>query len=263
MTSRENNDALLWEVGRKLSEREDEELLAEEIAAYRQGRLSVEAAEELERQLGQSPEGRRQMARLAGCEPAAPAAGVRERLMASLPPARSQWASRTWAKAAAIFAVGCSVFLLTRAPAPLPDELTYDVAAEGLEARRGPSPGAREVEAYPETRIRITASPRPAAVKGVEFGLYRQSDARLERIGFGDGVSLEVIRGAAVISARADDLANPAQASTRLFLVAAPPGDLPGSFELKTSDAHGALERQGRRRAYPVEIRLVAPSEAR
>ncbi len=164
-----------------------------------------------------------------------------------------------WAKAAAIFAVGCSVFLLTRAPAPLPEELSYDVAAEGLAAVRSPQPGAREVEAYPDTLIRITASPRPTAVKRVEFGLYRQSGTRLERIGFGGDVSLEVVRGAAVVSARAAALADPARASTRLFLVAARPGDLPASFELGSADARGTLERQGRRRVYPVEIRLLQP----
>lgn len=262
MASPDDFDALLWEMGRKLSEQDVEELAAEEIAAYRGGRLPVAEAEELEQKLGQAPEGRRQLARLAGPAPVLANPAVREKVMASFS-VRPRLVSGTWAKVAAIFAVGCSVFLLTRAPASLPEELSYDVAAEGLAALRHPSPGAREVEAYPDTLIRITASPRPAAVKEVEFGLYRQSGTELERIGLTGGVRLEVVRGAAVIAGRAADVADPAQASTRLFLVAARRGDLPGSLALRSSDARGALERQGRRRAYPVEIRLLAPSEAK
>jgi hypothetical protein len=275
-----DENELLWEVGSKVADESSVDLPDQALIAYREGRLAKEEARAHERDLGRSTQARARLAELATCGSAPPAPHVRGAVLAGfdasfqrrpeLEPARGP-VSGSLLKAAAIAVVGLGMLMLMRLPfaapppQPLPAAVAYDVAAEGLATRRQSVPGGREIEAYPETRIRITASPRAAAVKSIEFGVYRETAERLVRLELGSGLEIETIRGAAVVTGPARALAAPGPGSTRLFLVAARPGDLPAKVEIGAeAPAHAApgaaaveaLEEAGRRRAYPVVIHL-------
>lgn len=254
-------EELLWETGRVVSGQAADEPSREELAAYREGRLPSEVAENVEKALGHAAGGRRQLAELAGVEPAQTDPRVREAFLTSFDvAARTSKMGRLMVQAALV-AMGLAVLWLTRSPERLPADLAYDVEAEGLAAVRRPPATSRRVEAYPDTRIRITVSPRPAALREVEFGLYVRSGRLLERQPLDAGVELKTIRGAAVVEARARDLADPAEADAEIFVAAARPGDLPRRFVLDSSDAASVIAANGRRRAYSVEIRFRAPPQ--
>lgn len=257
-------DELLWELGRKAPEDTTGVPLGE-LLAYRNGGLPRADAEEVERALAGSREARARMAELAALEPATPAPRIRATVLSSFDDAfcdGTAAARGPWLKAAAIAAIGLGMLLLLRlsqvapAPVPLPAEVAYDVEAEGLATSRQSASRGDTIEAYPETRVRITATPRFDAAREVEFGLYRETPRRLERLEPGASFTIETVRGAAVLTALAVDLVAPATESTRLFLVAGRPGDLPPTVEPGTAGAGGALEDAGRRRAYPVVIHL-------
>lgn len=267
----DDENELLWELGRKAPDDGSADLSDDQLAAYREGRLATDDAASCEGHLVRSPEARARLAELAATPSATPPPYVRDAVLASFEasfrrPAAPALGSAhgplrgSLLKTAAIAALGLGMLLLVRLslvpPEPLPADLAYDVEAEGLATVRQAVPGGREIEAYPETRVRITASPRPAAVKEIEFAVYRQSAGRLDRLELGSGLVLETIRGAAVLTGEARDLLLPDTGATRLFLVAARPGDLPATVELASSGAVEALEQAGRRRAYPVVIHL-------
>lgn len=267
MNLRTDWDDLLWEMGRNVSGEAAEEPSKEALAAYREGRLPAEEAEDLERALSHAPVGRTWMAELSGVGAGAPDARVREAFLARFDHSVRVSNLRRLVVQAALVAMGLSVLWLTRSPEPLPADLAYDVQAEGLATVRRtppvrPQPDRREVDAYPETRIRISVSPRPEAVREVEFGLYRRSGRLLERLPFDSDVRLEILRGAALVSARAADLADPETHTAELLFAAARPGDLPRRFVVDSSDAASALAAGGRRRAYSLKIRFQAPTPA-
>lgn len=250
---------LLWETGTTVSGQAAEETSREELAAYREGRLPAEEAEELERWLSFAQGGRRQMAELSGIELGRPDPRVRDAFLASFDHSARIGKRGRLVVQAALLAMGFSVLWLSRSPEPLPEDLAYDVQAEGLATVRRPPPAGQRVEAYPDTRVRITVSPRPAAVREIEFGLYRRSGRLLERLPFDSEVRLEVVRGAAVVSARAGALAEPLASAAELVLAAARPGDLPRRFVLDASDGTSGLAESGRRLAYRLDIRFRAP----
>lgn len=262
---------LLWEMGRRVPSNSSPDLPDHRLVAYREGRLSRADAESCEHDLGRSVEARARLAELAVLESVTPSAHVRQAVLASfdgsfrLPAAPACEPARgplrgSLLKAAAIAVFGLGMLLLMQlslahpSQRTLPPDLAYEVQAEGLAQVRRPAPGGREIEAYPETRVRITVSPRAAAVNDIEFGVYRESAARLERLHA--GIETRAIRGAAVVTAEARDLVSPDAESARLYLVAARPGDFPATLEVGQGAAGAALEEAGRRRAYPFVIHL-------
>lgn len=272
MSTRDVDADLLWEMGKFVSGRQELafEPSDDKLVAYRDGSLTPEESEIMERKLAAASGPRQQLAKLADIGAQGPDASVRDAMLdafasslGSRRPSGRAWkpaqGERGILQAAVLVAVICSplLFFLDRTPADLPAELTYDVVAEGLVTVRRPPPGEQQVEAFADTPVHITAYPKPQAVQDVEFGLYRYADGRLERLPFGRGVVLEVIRGAAVVTARASELAHAGAEDTLLFLVAARPGDLPAGMTVSRLGARLALQDGERRRAYPLEIRLV------
>ena len=268
---------LLWETGRSVYGTTLSEPAVQMLDAYRTGHLSNEDTADVERRLARAPEARRRMAELAGIEAARPDSRVREAVLAGF--GRSGEASRVTkprtgrllVQVAAALAVALSLAWFMSLPEPLPANLAYEVQIEGLTAVRSSVAveAPRQVDAYPDTRIRITASPQPDAVRQVEFGLYRAAGSSLERLELVEATPadgslgagrLEIVRGAAVVTARAGDLAPTAATRVKLFLVAARPGDLPRRLEVGSSSAAQVLEQGDRRQAYPLEIRFVSAS---
>jgi ferric-dicitrate binding protein FerR (iron transport regulator) len=152
MELRTDWDDLLWETGTKVSGPGAVEPSKEELAAYREGRLSSEEAEKLERALSQAAGSRRQLAELAGIEPTLPDPRVREAFLARFDHATRSGRRARLAVQAALVAMGFSVLWFTRSPESLPADLAYDVRAEGLATVRRPPPASRRVEAYPDHR---------------------------------------------------------------------------------------------------------------
>jgi hypothetical protein len=142
---------------------------------------------------------------------------------------------------------------------PLPAGLAFDVTASGLAAVRGPSSRADgEVEAYPNTRVRLAVTPRGAAVSGLELGLYRLHGERLERI---EAADFREERGAATLSAAAADLVGREPGRHTLYVVVARRRDVPPTETDATGrDPELLLAATGRRLVYPFTIDLLPPA---
>jgi len=244
-------EELLWELSRLNEEGEaGPSVSGEELEAWRAGRLSEADAERVEARLAADPAARTRLAELAEIRPPAPPAAVRDRVLARFAgeaPRRRvlRWLPAAALAAALLAAIGISLV----GPSRLPGGLEYDVTAQGLARERSADrPGA--FEAYPETRVRIAVEPRGEAEAGVEIGLYREKDDRLERV----PVRVEMDRGAAVLTGTASALVGTAPGPHDLWIVVARPGDLPSA-----GDPRKLLEDQERWRAYPLRLTLLTP----
>jgi hypothetical protein len=253
---------LLWEISRRDEPAEGPPPPDEALQAYREGRLPEEEALRMEALLAASPAARARLAELAGVAAPAPPAAVRSRVLARFPGRPSRSPVRRWLPAAAlaaslVLAIGYSVW---NTPS-LPAGLSYEVTAAGIARDRSAGKTAEALEAFPGTRVRLVVEPRGEALADVGFGVYRERGRRLERLATsGGGLSLEVRRGAAVLTAPASALVGDRPGTYDLYLVVARPGDLPAGYDVTTeTDREALLEDDGRRLAYPVRLTLLAP----
>lgn len=260
MTPTEPDD-LLWEISRRDEPAGSPPPPDEALAAYREGRVTDEEGERIEAQLADSPAARTRLAELAGVTAPAPPPAVRERVLARFPGRAPRHPVRRWLAAAALaasllLAVGYSVL---HRPG-LPAGLEYQVTASGIARERSAGPAAGPVEAYPETRVRLVIEPQGEALAEVDFGIYRERGPSLERLTPGGPLTLEIRRGAAVLTGPASSLVGDRPGTYDLYLVVARPGDLPAEHGLEPgADREAVLEDGGRRRAYSVRLHLLAP----
>ena len=273
---RDAEELLQWLA--EVEEKETEGPPGDRLAEYRDGRLAPGEATELEALLGEHREARERLAALAGVRLSEPSRAIREAVLAdfaasagsggSLAPRVSRSRRRTagwraavagFAAVAALAAVAFGTWRLSDRWANRPDSTAVpEVRATiaGLaDERAAPTYGA-EARALPDTTVRIEASPREAAVAGVELALYRSGGPGLERIAEDFLRRLPAGRGAISIEARAADLVGSVPGRYVLFLVAAPRGELPPTFELARGETPQTALSD--RRVIPLGIELLA-----
>jgi hypothetical protein len=129
-----------------------------------------------------------------------------------------------------------AIGLNLRPRANLPPDLSYRVTISGMAQERSARSAASEAEVYPQTRVRIAAEPLGAAIADLEFGLYRRAEHGLVRVGPGEGLAVEVYRGAAVFTGRAGDLVGERPGTHELYVVVARPGQLPPHLRFEAAD---------------------------
>ncbi len=237
------------------------------LADYRAGRLPPEEEERLELAMARDRALRHRLLALAAVRPvpAAESAAiprVREAVLAAAWPAPRRG---LWAAAAALVAAAILPWLLLRdgqpPERPLP-EYAVEVAGLAVERDGAPTdgPGSAVAQALPQTRVSIVATAEGEPVAGVDYGLYRQRGARLERLPTGGAIEIEARPEAVVLEAEAEDLVGEAPGTHTLFVVVARQGELPRGLVLATGEgAVQALEDGGARRVLPVVIELKDP----
>jgi hypothetical protein len=258
-----NNDheKLLWQLADIIEDSDQPPATDEVLATYRQGELSKEESRRLERHLACSRSARARLVELARAELDAPPPALREQVLRRASKARARWRWSRWSIPAAIAAVlllSVSVLINRSGPTALPENLAYDVVATGLADARDAAAASASVNAYPQTEIRVTITPRDVAVANVEIALYQERGAWLQRAHPGSQVQLQEQRGVAIMTSRAADLVGSTPGTYHLWVVAAVAGDLPDRFQLAAGESARQVLRDGsRRRAYPLEITLV------
>jgi len=274
---RDAEELVRWlaEVEEEGAEESIDERAEERLAVYRRSQTAADPEKDsevpedsgIEAMLGASPVARARLAALSGVSLPEPSRSTRETVLAgfaaslgSAPqesprPHRSRWPISWLAAAAALAAVVLGTWWLGgRFGAPAVPE--YQATIAGLAEERAAPVGGAFARAYPETIVRIEAMPRAVAAAGIELGLYRSSDRRLERITEDSLRRLPAGRGAAVFEARAADLVGSAPGRHVLYLVAARSGRLPDSVEWTPGAAPGAALPG--RQAIALEIEMLA-----
>jgi hypothetical protein len=228
----------------------------ERLRAWREGRLSVEEARELEALLSHSAAGRRRLIELAGIpriDSSLPLRRVRKAVLGEARPRHLWHSQRAWRSAAAIAAmlVLAVIGIFLRQPA-LPKGLAYDVSARGLAEVRSGEATTSEVRAYPGTTVRIVLRPQGDSPAGLSFALFRREGGGLRRVREPEEVRLESERGSATFSGTASRvLATDVPGHYPVFVVVSARNRLPSHVE--TVDA---LRSSGRL-IYPMTITLL------
>ena len=231
------------------------------LRAFRDGALNDEEAREVETALAANWRARERLAAVAGVDLPAPDSALREAILdRSFPAAPVERSGRWWPAAAAFAAAAMLATALSYPllrPPTLPAQVDYQVSLTGLAAERSASEARELVHAFPETRIRISVEPVGVSVDGLEIGLYRQRELRLQRLIPDDHLRLETYRGAGLFEAAAEDLVGLEHGIHSLYVVVAKRGDLPPEVVLKPGeDPQEAIEKNSRRRAYARRIQV-------
>ena len=228
------------------------------LDAFRQGSLSPGDRQDLLTRLRREPALRRCLAARAGVAPVPPAA-IRDRVLAKIAPKKKFLHRGRWLAAAAALVVALGLALLSP-PSDLPPEVSYSVEIRGIAAVREPSGNPGPAEAFSNTVIRMIVRPAQEHDQEVVFAVYRAQEGSLARVPETD---IEVARhgGAATLSAEAGNLIAGGPGTHTLYLVVARSDDLPPEIAMRSGDdLRDRLTDGGRRRAYPVSIRLLPNS---
>jgi hypothetical protein len=240
------SDELLWELPR--AETADDRPAPDdaELHAYRGGSLPPVAAGRLEWRLAGSRRGRARLAELAGIRLDSPA------------PPRATSFRLAAAMLAVAATIGITALLVvgrgtpwTEAPRPLPE---FTIRAEGLAATRG-LPG--DARALPGGRVRVVVEPRGDAIPGLRFAAYRIEDGGLARLVEPGEVAIEVDRGSAVLTARAERLIGAARGTRPFFVVVGAGGRFPDRVPLAAAGPVAELGRITGGRVYQVPLTIV------
>lgn len=265
MTEKERED-LLWSLASRARAGEGSAGLTDrDLEKYREGSLDPEKEKEVELALATDRRARERLAEIAGIKLPGPPVELRERVLRRRPKAlkgkrRPRW-RRWWPGLVTAAVLALSLLPLLRPPA-LPEDLAFDLSAQGLSSVRGldPAPASEEplIEAYSETRIRVRLEPRGEARSGLRFRIYRRDGNALHRVVPEPPLSLEVSRGAALLEGPAAALAGATAGGFDFFFVVHRPGDAPASeIELGGIEPNLLLAAGQRRKVYPWKIRLL------
>ncbi len=228
------------------------------LRAYRDGRLEEGESRAMEAALGNSQKARRRLVELSGISLDVPPPRLREEILRHRPLGRQKTSRRLprprWLAAAAALLAMILAWPTLRTPS-LPPDLAYDVTVTGLASTRSSPEAGGEVEALPETRLRITVEAVARAESEVEIALYRRSGSRLERIEPGGQLQMQMSRGAGLFEAQAADLVGRGAGLHELVVVVGRSGDLPATLTLGPPESPYATVTQGdRRRVYPQQV---------
>jgi hypothetical protein len=247
---------------RALADREPDDGLPapadERLRAYREGLLSDDEARELERVLARSAAGRRHLLELAGIDRSLPLRRVRGAVLGAAGHRRRRAAP--WLSAAAV-AAAIVLALLAFFPHRhgLPVGLAYDVGARGLAETRETGEVRSEIQAYPDTPVRIFVQPRgEESPAEVSFALFRRERGVLRQVRRPEEVRLTNDRGSAAFEGPAGRvLATRTPGAYRLYVVAWVGDEPPSRLELAPGqDPAGALRDSGRL-VYTVTVKLL------
>lgn len=258
-------ERLLWELTANGSVRSDAEPTRipddDTLRAFRDGDLSEGRTREVEISLAASQEARERLAVLAGVSLPVPNPELREAILnQSFPQPRVDPSQRWWPVAAGLAAAAMVAavlsFPLLRSPA-LPEQVGYEVSMTGLATERSTTEARELVQALPETRIRISVEPTGTSIDGLEIGLYRRDELRLQRLIPDTHLRLETHRGAGLFEAAAADLVGAEPGVHSLYVVVAKRRDLPSEVVLHPGDDPlKTLQEGSRRRAYERQIQV-------
>jgi hypothetical protein len=268
-----DSESLLWQLGDAPLKASAAAPDAERLERYRRGELAEDETVELERELAEAPTARGQLLAGAGVTPAGPRAELRARVLASwaegaapaapLPATRPPrgWRQRWFPVAAAALvalAIGLGWWEGVGSRAPLP---RYELAAEGLaEVRGAVEPVTQRVRALPQTRLTLTLTPQGPGGAAARFALYRLEGDRLRRLGAADGLEVEVERGVARLTGRAQDWVGSEVGEHRLWVVVRSEAEGPAEIVVPAgTEPAAALVGPG---GQGVEVRIEIVDEA-
>jgi hypothetical protein len=242
----------------------------ERLRAWREGRLPPEEAREMEETLGRSAAGRRRLlelsniADIAGIDRSLPLRRVRKAVLDQADrPVRRRIAPRYVAAMAIAATIVLALAGILSRHRALPEGLAYDVSARGLAEVRSVEEAPGEVQAYPDTTLRIFVRPQGDSPAGLSFALFRLEGGggTLRRVRQPDEVRLESERGSAALSGIASRvLATRVPGAYPLFVVVTREM-LPSSIELKPGQAPEAALKASGRLVYPVKVILLRAEE--
>lgn len=246
---------LLAELANVEESRKGTNLSDDTLMAYREGRLTEAEAKRVEIILCHDSEKRARLAELAGTAMPMPSPDLKARVLRALP----RRTYRRWLVAASLVAaVLVAGMLWLQSPAPLPENLAFDVTVHGEAVVRDASVRSATLSVAPTQELRLVVSPKETAVKGLEFGLYRSNKLYIERIP-NDLLTVSVTRGVATLSGLASDLCGSASGPCTLWVVVARDGDLPVKRRLEPGREPGEVLADGSRRlVYPQTIEIKA-----
>jgi hypothetical protein len=242
--SRVEHDALLWELPRAEGIDDAPAPADSVLAAYRAGNLAAEQEARIEWTLAGSRQGRARLAELAGIRLELPA--PRRRLRRSL-------AAATLAAAATLGIA--SLLFLGRGGPVLPE---FDVRAEGLAAARA-LPG--EARALADGRVRVRVEPRADGIPDLRFAVYRAEAEALIRLTEPDEIAIDVERGAALLTARAERLIGAGEGTRPFYVVVSARASLPRRVPVDVEGPEAALAAASKGRVYRVPLTIVPPPE--
>ncbi|MCB1033538.1 MAG: hypothetical protein KDD47_06860 [Acidobacteria bacterium] len=263
MTAKDQ-ESLLWNLASHPAPAGDSTELTDEILErYRSGALDPEQEKEVELVLAADRRGRERLADLAGVRLPTPPPHLRQRILDHRPGQPSSHRRGTlfrWWPALAAAVLLFAVIAPLLGPKDLPQGLEFELRAEGLASVRGEgavTAGSEPIQAYPDTQVRVELEPVGDARSDLEVSLFRRSGIRLERLSVEAPLTLEVVRGRALLEGPAATLAGSSAGPIELFFVVHRRGDVPPeTVELGGEDPVKVLARGHRRKVYPWQIQL-------
>ncbi len=267
MTHEERED-LLWTLASQARAGEGSARLTDrDLERYRSGTMDPEDEKEIELTLATDRKTRERLAELAGVKLPNTPLELRERILRSRPGASRSTGRFGWGQwwpgyAAAAAALSLLLFIPLLRPQGLPTDLAFDLHAQGLASARSqtvepPSPSS-SIEAYPDTRVQIRIEPRGEARAGLAFSVFRRDGDLLRYLPPTPPLSLEVVRGAALLAGPAAALVRSPSGQFDFFFVVHSPDDTPATeIMLEGNDPLAALAGGKHRRVYPWQIRLL------
>lgn len=232
---------LLWELPRAEGQDDRPAPADATLEAYRAGTLDASARARVEWELAGSRKGRARLAELAG---------VRLEARPGKP-------VRIGHVAAALAAAASLVLMIWIASPPDSRGLpAFDLRVEGLATDRGTAGSAR---ARAGMSVRVTVEARGDSVPNVRFSAYRLATGRLTRLAEPADVAIEVERGNALITARAERLVGPEPGTRPFYVVVSTRDDLPGTIDIGSNDPAEALGGLGS--VYPIQLTIIESTD--
>ena len=239
--SKPEPDELLWELPRAGSEDEGPAPDDGTLRAYRARELSGPEETRVEWSLAGSRRGRLRLTELAGIGPLPPSRRVFPMFVAAV-------------GVAAMLALALLVIRGRDGAVPV-----FEIVVEGEADVRGEPGTARSL---PGGTVRVHVEPRGEAQADVRFGAYRLEGDVLVPLREPEDVQVEIARGAAVLTARAERLVGELPGTRPFFVAVSGARGVPvRRLEVATEGPEATLRRAGAGQAYRVYLTIREATE--